>query len=752
MELAEFLNKRIKHAVKSVFFNRAQYFCFFVAMFVVEIFCGLVVIASYNSARLEYKYVTERYPHHLELRNMNEDQYYYMENDIYTVFANQHIYDKLKVESRADAVTGEKYYTYYIKFVGDPDESYHTFINRYMRELNNLADENGGKYDMVLTPLFDVNDRIAINNAFGVLAFLLVAALSVALIMTLYNIRINHYRFEYGIYMAFGADFRRLMSVCVWEMLVVSVVVYLPSLICSWLISFAVYKLAGQSYEYYPWTPIIVLAFALVVALLSVATPVWRLSRRTPRANILAEDNSNLVASPRISFEMLTKTYPRGYELISGWRFRKYLLKLFVTVSLFAAAFTSLIYATGLVMGVNDCLKNQFYLNFYDDITYDGGTEGGFMHEELMEFPGVTGIVKAANVTAMQMSSHIVFSNKNVKFGVPTVYFSDTERATNRASYNACDSEVIESYLSQYEIEGDPYSALKNERTVIVSPSQWNFTALNLKPGDKIKVAKKIYGPALQLQLTGHKLLMTQLDMAKANVYKFEYTEYTVGAVVKNLPSSYNIEIFFSPEDYAELTGTEAVYKSIGIYADPNLSYEEIDALRDELDRWGDYYLARVSSSTAILDRNIAIAKRVPTFIIAIAVLLLAMTPLVWFFAQILFMFKREGEFTVLLALGAIMDEIKKQCVYDGILAAAVGGAVNFIVTVSANYLTYFLSNHLLFPFMANRLRVLFVVPWAAVAAGCAISILCAFFSCVVPFYLFKRRVQLISVSEPEDI
>ena len=292
MQFVKLLVRKIKHAVKSVFYNRAQYLCFFVAMFVVEIFCGLVVLAAHNGNRIEYRYITGEFDHHLALRNMNEEQYYYMHNDTYTVFADQHIYDVVRTEERSDAASGEKYYTMYIKFARDPKSCYEEFQRRYYSGLNNFAGELS-KFSADLTPLFDADKRVADNAPANLLAFLLVTVLSVGLLTSLYNIRINHYRFEYGIYMAFGADFRRLMSVCVWEMLVVAVVVFVPAVVASWLISLAIFSFAGEPFGYYFWTPVITLVFALVTALLSVCMGLAAVEGR--RARTYSRGHSNLV-------------------------------------------------------------------------------------------------------------------------------------------------------------------------------------------------------------------------------------------------------------------------------------------------------------------------------------------------------------------------------------------------------------------------------------------------------------------------
>ena len=51
----------------------------------------------------------------------------------------------------------------------------------------------------------------------------------------------------------------------------------------------------------------------------------WRVSRSPVTNLIVTEDNSNLVTSPRRSFDFFKLTFPVKYEFASMWRFRKYL-------------------------------------------------------------------------------------------------------------------------------------------------------------------------------------------------------------------------------------------------------------------------------------------------------------------------------------------------------------------------------------------------------------------------------------------
>jgi hypothetical protein len=741
-ELLSYLKKRIKPAIKSVWYNRTQYLCFLVAMFVTEIFCGLVVMAAHNNNVLERKYITEEYGHHLELRNLNSDQYYYMVNDIYTVFASQHIYDTLGEKVHVNEVTGKKTYTLYIRFVGEPQEQYREFQKRYFGELNAMADP--GEFEVWTTPLYNFERRIAANAAGNVFAFLLVTALSVALVTALYNIRVNHNKFEYGIYMTFGADFKRLLSTSLWEMLVVAVAAYIPATVVSWLISLIVYKSAGQSYEYFAPTPIIIFVFALLVATLSVCMPIWLLSRRTPRSNIIAEDNSNLVVSPRISFEMLGKTYPRGYELISAWRFRLYSLRLFAVVSALTALFTAMVYGAKLIDIKNDYLWPQFFINLgAGGYEYDGGKEGGLMREELLGIPGVTEIIKWDTLEAPELRSHVMFDKKNVTFFANYVIPEDGKRATNLVYYVGADSETIE-YLSRYDIEGDPRSILENEKTVIVTDSTNIGKKLKIKPGDKIWVAKykgKIVDPSPFL--SENQLLKAQLEY-----YYFDYIEYTVGAVIHNYPGYKNITVFFSDGGFDEAAGRPISHTLVQLGIDASLTPDEVSGIEQDLRRWADYYPGvKITNTLSLGEQRITIAKNTTAFIICIAVLTLTVTPIVWFFSQVLFSLKREGEFNVLLALGGLMSELRRQLIYDGLISTVTSGVMLLALMFISSYAVCFAGNWLVAFLTKLPVRYVFEVPWIPVAVGMVLGLVSAFLSCYIPYILFKRRVDITSVT-----
>jgi hypothetical protein len=446
---------------------------------------------------------------------------------------------------------------------------------------------------------------------------------------------------------------------------------------------------------------------------------------------------------------MLDKTYPRGYELISAWRFRRYSLRLFAIVSAFTALFTAMIYAAELIDIKNDYLWPQFFINLgAGGYEYDGGREDGYMREELLSIPGVTEVIKWDTVAAPELRSHVRFDKENVTFSANYVIPEEGMRATNLASYVGADSETIE-YLSRYDIEGDPYSILKNEKTVIVTDSTNIGKKLKIKPGDRIWVAKyksKIVDPAPFL--SDNELLKAQLQY-----YKFDYVEFTVGAVVHDYPGYKEISVFFSDSGFAEVVGRPIRFTTVQLGIDGNLTPDEVEGIGQDLRKWADYYPGvKITDTRSLNEKRITLAKNTTAFIICIAALMLTVTPLVWFFSQVLFSLKREGEFNVLLALGGLMSELRRQIVYDGLISTVTSGIMLFAMMFISSYAVCFTGNWLVVFLTKLPVRYLFEVPWIPVSIGMALGLVSAFLSCYIPYFLFKRRVDITSVTESADV
>ena len=99
-QLFGYIRRNVKIAFKSVTFHYKQYVCFFVAVFVVQMFFGIITMSSDNSNDIEYMLVNKEYDYHLVLKDLNSAQYVTIINDEYTVFRNDHIHDVVRVKER----------------------------------------------------------------------------------------------------------------------------------------------------------------------------------------------------------------------------------------------------------------------------------------------------------------------------------------------------------------------------------------------------------------------------------------------------------------------------------------------------------------------------------------------------------------------------------------------------------------------------------------------------------------------------
>ena len=118
------------------------------------------------------------------------------------------------------------------------------------------------------------------------------------------------------------------------------------SALFTWGISSLLYGGYGISSVWGIWSVIKVLIMNLIVVVAGVFLPMKFVSLKTPMSLIIAEDNSNLVSSPRSTKFLSGDKFLRIYEMLGMWRFRKYYLKLLVSAVAFSAIFICGVYIT----------------------------------------------------------------------------------------------------------------------------------------------------------------------------------------------------------------------------------------------------------------------------------------------------------------------------------------------------------------------------------------------------------------------
>ncbi len=740
--LFEYLKRSIKIAVKSVFFNFKQYICFFAALFIIQMFYGLMAVSYANNNDVEYQHVMAEYDYHMVLRELNEDQANYIFNDSGAVFKNDMIFKIVRYDENLNYMSGEKRFDMYLFFLNDKDVSEDRFRENYVPDLKTLG-KVGESFMISVTPLLHFEENTAKNLVTFIFITLILLAVSIFLLTALYNIRVNQYKFTYGVYMTFGADFKKLFGTAFWELFVISFVTLIPSVLLSAFAVYLIYLPSGFAFRFSWWVILGVLLFGVVVVLASVWMPMRIMAIRQPMTLIVTEDNSNLVTSPRRSINLLGKKFPTRYEFYSIWRFRKYCVQLLTTAIVFCALFIcglylSEIYATGLAYP-----RPQFTIDLSKtEYIYDEE-----MSAELYAIDGITEVrAKNNSVEALDIGSHMITDKDNVKALKGIMNFEserypiEGQKVTNEVLYYGMTEEQLRT-LEKYKYTGDLYSICTSPGTVIIGDSISNIKTFDFEVGDTIMIGVKT-GQIMEVDnnLSGDHLLEEQI----AN-FKHEYHTFTVGAVIENIPSG-SMPIFFNVEDYRTVSGgRRADATALEIYVDQSLTSEETGVLESRLREWGRVYgETRISNTHQLSLDNIEADKHYTELYVCIALLILCISPLVWFFSQTLYYFKREKEFNILQSLGAAVREIRQIYLQGGTVMAALSLLVAIALSYLSSYALFYVYNVIMPYFEKEFVRYEFYMPWYAILTSIVVSVGCGFFSAYLPFRSYiKSRYTL---------
>lgn len=713
-------------------------------MFIIQMFCGLVTISFDNNNPIEYQHITAEYDYHMVLKDLNGYQANFLVNNEIAVFANDYVFEITQINENADYLSNETTYDLYIIFTGDDIKaSEERFRARYFPEISALGVE-GTSFRLSTTPLLHFEKNILANRSAYVAFCIIIIALSVFLLMALYNIRINHFKFLYGIYMTFGADFKKLFSTAYWEIFVISLITFIPAYALSTLVVYNIYLPSGFEFTFLISSIFKVFLYTLIIVGVAVYFPMKLMSIKAPMGLIVSEDNSNLVSSPMRSHNLMGKKFPVQYEILSIWRFRKYNIQLLFTAVVFSALFICGLYLANIYETNLEYEQPQFTVSLEQtSFYYDDGA-----YRELMAIDGITEIAPSDTITeAIWISSHIIVHKSNVRATANMVIYQEenTYRVSNEAVYIPGDKYQIEN-LEKYEYEGDLNSINTNEKTIIIGDAISNMRTYKYEIGDTIRVAKKTGQiRSIDKNETGNQMLKSQLKY-----FHFEYETYTIGAIIKNIPTGYT-PIYFSVDDYRAVTGNSSQAKVLEIFVDPDLSKDEVTSIEEQLRDWGRTYgKVNVTNSHRLSLHSIEQDKHLREIYTALAILILMISPLIWFFSQILYYFKRENEFNILQSIGAVVKEIRQIYVQGGLAMGVLSIVFCAALSYSFSYIMYYFYNVSLPYFTHVNVRYEFYMPWYAILTSIVVSVLCGFLSAYLPYRSYIKHRSTLQTGDSE--
>ncbi len=730
----EYFERNFKLAYKSVTFHFKNYIWFYIAIFLVQTVLGIVGISMQTNSFNAKKTIEERYNSHYAFYYMNTNQVYYLKNAAKYTFKSEHLFDIKEIKEYYDETDKNYKADVYIKFAGDARDDLERFNNKYLKGL-----ESHGKVYSSQTPLFDLESRLSQDGLIYRVYILAVSVCALILFTFLYNIRANNFRFDYGIYMTFGADKKRLLNTSYWEMTVIAILTFVPSVIFSWLITYILSVVNNTAFHINIFGLLGILVLVVGLNVLAVTYSLVKTSVKTPVSLIVSIDNSNMVHSPRMSSELFSKKPLNRITLLSFRRYLKYYSGLIFTSVLFCALFVCIVFCGNLYAQKNSRQLPKFEITYSSKSKY---TEDD--RHDILAFSGVTGIYKEESTSVMALDEHILVNKSNTKLFANRVNFDDNYVAMDNVSYYAADDEVVE-YLKQLDYTGDLSSVLNDDNTIIISDSFNNTTHFDFKVGDKIKLADyytKIAEP--DMYATGKNLLKERLYY-----YIFKYEEVTVGAVIHNDVADDNLKIYMSNSLYTRKTDKIPEYKTVYVYTDNNLTHLQQNALYEKmLGYFGLKYNNEENTSDvfidnlyASLDYEIESQKLFDKKIISISCFVLICSGIFWIFSQTLFYSKRTNEFNVLRAIGFTDGKIKKMFYKDALIISGLSLVVYFAMTYLFTFIIYKFFNSWIFLY---SFRYMYKISYTALLVGAIMTVLLAFISTMMCYGIYKKRSKII--------
>lgn len=795
MKLLDTVKRDVKLSLKTIRFEFPRFLCFFAVLFLLQgLFCSILTLYS-NNDRTQLAYLESEYRapngalYHLKLLGCNETQRAILHNIDMDQEEDNKVFTLLGADITQTSDGSRRQYDLYIRFESDVEESYHSFRNQYKTALSEVGPYNESPTLLLSYRLEQVADRAVL-----ILQLSLVVVLGALAVWVLHTIMTNHYKFTYGVYMSFGANFLRLFRTSIWEMVWSALFTWLPAVGVANLICWLLFQKSGLDFSISIGVCLLTLLISLLTVGISVFASIKAVSRKPPVQHLIADDNSNLIRSPRHSASLVGSTFPGGIGRLSFARFGKYSARLLSTALSFAMLFVALI-------TIGDCYQRMlevpaplyqvdFYVPSYfpdseedsEEESKDAAPETGDeavpdtteppkteeqegekdetewidysiygytaeMQQAFSQIPHLGTILKSCYYPARGIRSHVRFDESAAKMGSGGVSFSSNGvdwRYQINVDYQSLDEEIIASfaYLG-YGVEGSLESVLTEPNTIAVTDSFMGAVQFDWEIGDVIYIAKVAEPLSSAITVEQEMMYVTDNDkllLAYLNQCNFEYTAYTVGAIISDLPTQENWSIFLNGQDFETVTGYAPLYESIKIFAKPNVTETEEAEIYQWLQK-----ASLVYDDISVIDLHTRLSKQIDenknytgVFTLFAAVLLLV-SVIVWLISQILFYYKRRGEFELYLAIGAPLAGIRKLFFQDALLYAGVSAGIfallawpiSWIIHRAIGYVTIFIGGDML---------ASFELPVLAYLIGIAVSALCGFVCTMLPYYTYKKQ------------
>ena len=165
-------------------------------------FYGMMSISTTYNNVVDTTRIEEEYNYHMELDDLNEVQYDSLVNYFGSkIDKNNKLYTIVDHTDYTDQ-EGDQRYDVKLLFKNDSNDTiqqaYERFNNNYVENLKALSDNTSG-LDSSTTALFNISQYKTNNTSTFWLITVILLLVSILLLTVLYRIRINQYKFIYGV-------------------------------------------------------------------------------------------------------------------------------------------------------------------------------------------------------------------------------------------------------------------------------------------------------------------------------------------------------------------------------------------------------------------------------------------------------------------------------------------------------------------------------------------------------------------------
>lgn len=731
-----FSYSNLKHGFRSVTGGFREFAVFFFAMLLVQLLFWSPMLAMESRAVTIKKEAYAAADYHIKIEGMSSSEWSAYYNDTFIITDTFEEEDRLYKSYEYSTYTngsGRQMYELKILMNSDGRSQSRLFLLRYPTF--------GEAVSVEYSPRVTYPEEISQMRAVFVPIMIAMGLLAALILLILYNIRINHYKFRYGVYMSFGADFEKLFHTAAWELFSIAILTFVPSLILGIVIQIIVSVSLGGAFAFNVFSVIWAVVWLFCVIMLAVFPSVKFLATRTPTSLIVAGDNSNYVSSPRVSFKIFRKSFPTHYELFGFWRFRRYYATLLVSAIIFSSLFLCGFFIDSMVSASENTKTAEFSLTANSSDGIDP-----YLIEEIADIEGVKYVSWENSIDATAINAFLILNNRQRSGISSKTVKTDNGYADNNYKYSLIDDTLYAQVTREggWEIEGDLSRVMADNNCIAVSEYINNSKSLNFKVGDTVTLA--VFQNALEsisYEMPDNKYILNQL-LAKA---EFEFITVEVAAIVDSGDTDDRYMIAMSDELFSKVVRKDVTAMEADIYVSEELTHDETNSLyekvRSTISTFDALTLTNLRSGLA---HKTAQKSSISPAVFLCAVIFLLIAPPVWFFSQSMFGSKRNTENDMLSAFGATDGDLRKLYLFSGGMLTIPATVATVLIGWGMTEFIYWLINEFLTSLgMGADFRYSYEFSFIGLVICILLSAASAMVSTYMPFLKWKKERDRIA-------